>query len=223
MRLLVAIVLAAIALPGYADYVRKYQVTITNITKGQTFTPQLLATHSSAVRLFRLGQPASDALAVLAEAGDTTPLTEALLATRYRVHDVQTVPGLLEPGQSVTAVVEGTRHHGFLSVGAMLIPTNDTFVAVDRVRLPFRGSNTVMALAYDAGTEFNDQNCVNIPGPRCNGAAISPPADDDEGFVHVSNGFHQLPPSEVAGEEVLAPFTYDWRNPVARIVVKRLR
>ena len=202
-------------------YVRKYEVTITNLTPGQTFTPQLVATHSAKLALFELGQPAGEALEILAEGGDTVPLTNVLLASPYDVADVQTVPGLLGPGQSVTVVVEGTRFERYLSLAAMLIPTNDTFVAIDSVRLP-RYRRAVTALAYDAGTEANDQNCLNMPGPRCGGEGHSPgPNDGDEGFVHVSNGFHSLPAADSG--EVLGPQVYDWRNPVARVEVRRIR
>ena len=72
----------------------------------------------------------------------------------------------------------------------MLIPTNDTFVALDSVRLPRVGSTARLAIAYDAGTEANDQNCNNMPGPRCGGVGFSPgPNVGDEGYVYVSNGF----------------------------------
>ena len=44
-----------------------YEVTITNLTPGQTFTPILAATHRSSISFFELGQPASDQIAELAE------------------------------------------------------------------------------------------------------------------------------------------------------------
>lgn len=223
----VAAVLAAVLLlvgsiaSADGSYNRKYEVTITNLTPGQTFTPQLVATHSAKVSLFELGKPAGDAMEVLAEGGDTAPLTEELLASPYEVADVQTVPGLLGPGQAVTVIVESTRFERYLSLAAMLIPTNDTFVAIDSVRLP-RFQRSVTALAYDAGTEANDQNCLSIPGPRCGGEGHSPgPNSGDEGFVHVSNGFHHLPAADRG--EVLGPEVYDWRNPVARVEVRRIR
>ena len=50
-----------------------FVVTVTNITQGQVFTPIVAASHKSSIKLFRLGQPASEPLEVLAEAGDTGP------------------------------------------------------------------------------------------------------------------------------------------------------
>ncbi|MEO8225181.1 MAG: spondin domain-containing protein, partial [Gammaproteobacteria bacterium] len=107
----------------------QYEVTITNITRGQTFTPQLVVTHSPGVRLFSLGEPASEQLSVLAEDGNTGPLTAALNSAGYAVGQAVTIPGLLAAGASARVTVEAGRGQDFLSVAAMLIPTNDTFVA----------------------------------------------------------------------------------------------
>jgi len=192
-----------------------YEVSITNITRGQTFTPQLVTTHNRSVSLFTLGQPASEELALLAESGATGPATEALQSLGRAVGEVKTIDGLLKPGETTTVKVGARRSSRKLSIGAMLIPTNDTFVAANGVNLPRRGSSTYYLRAYDAGTEFNDQICANIPGPRCGGEASSAEADNDEGFVYVSNGFHDL------GTE-LDPATYGWLNPVAKVVVKRV-
>ena len=217
-QLIVGIALAAMAGPALAA---RWQVEVTNVTPGQTFTPILAATHYGGVALFELGAPASEALATLAEAGDTAPLTAALEANS-RVSSVQTVGGLLEPGQSVKFRVEG-RPGQRLSLAAMLIPTNDTFVAIDGIFLPPFSHSTIQALAYDAGSEPNDQNCANIPGPRCGGQGGSPAADPgDEGFVHVSNGFHDLGSSDADGNEILPPAHYDWNDPVAIVTIRRI-
>ncbi|QFU74787.1 hypothetical protein EY643_03485 [Halioglobus maricola] len=190
-----------------------YEVTITNLTLGQSFTPQLVATHRGSEMMFSLGQPASAGLERLAEGGDTSGVLEEL---GNRVAYATTIDGLLGPGQSVTTTVMATGQEKFFSVAAMLLPTNDTFMAANGVKLPTQGKVTYMVPAYDAGTEANDQDCMNIPGPTCGGAPFSDPAEDDEGFVHISNGFHDL------GGDTLSPAAYDWRNPVARVVVKRL-
>jgi hypothetical protein len=197
-----------------------YQVTITNITQGQTFTPFLLATHQSSIALFELGSAASDELAQLAEGGATGPLAEVLDAAGEAVGDIAQGDSLLEPGQSITFTVHARGRTQYLSLAAMLIPTNDTFVALDTVELPSRGSATYFAQAYDAGTEANDQSCANMPGPRCGGAGYSPvPGPGDEGFVHVGNGFHELGDVDANGFDVLGPATYDWRNAVAKITI----
>ena len=210
-------ILAALLLAGAGPAAaHKWQVEITNVTPGQTFTPILLVTHHGSSGIFELGQPASEELAVLAEGGDTGPLAAALTAQSGR--QAQTIDGLVMPGQTAEAWVEaypGQR----LTIAAMLIPTNDTFVAVDSVFLPFFGATSVHALAYDAGSEPNDQNCANIPGPVCGGEGFSPASGDPVGVVHVSNGFHDLSASD---PDALSPVTYTWNNPVAIVTIRRV-
>lgn len=218
---LVALLLTLATSQTYAGPLVKYEVTITNITQGQTFTPFLVTTHKSSIALFELGSPASAELEILAEGGDTGPLAGVLEGVGRAVRDIRRGEGLLVPGASVSFTIKGDPRRDTLSLAAMLIPTNDTFVALDTVRLPYAGTATYMARAYDAGTEANDQSCGNIPGPRCGGEGHSPvPGPDDEGFVHVSNGFHELGETDPDGFEVLGPAIYDWRNPVAFVTVK---
>jgi hypothetical protein len=101
------------------------------------------------------------------------------------------------------------------SYGAMLGNTNDAFAGLADVALPFgRWSVTYMAVGYDAGTETNDESCATVPGPACGGEALSP-GDPGEGFVTVHNGIHGI------GD--LDPALLDWRNPVAKIVIKVVR
>ncbi|NOQ65438.1 MAG: hypothetical protein GQ582_13085 [Methyloprofundus sp.] len=205
-----------------AEEMMRYEVSLTNITKGQAFTPQLIATHDDSVRLFTFGQPASEPLEMLAEAGDTTLLTELIMTVPDKVGYVMTVPGLLEPGKTVTVEIKGHPKHHQLTFAAMLLPTNDTFVALQGMSLPTQGSVSYFALAYDAGTEANDQNCAHIPGPYCGGEAHSMASDRDEGFVYISNGFHDLGEMDAEGNEILGTKLYDWRDSVAYVTIKRI-
>jgi len=224
IRLATLAALALTATQALADYRLSYEVTITNITQGQTFTPFLLATHNRSVALFELGTKAEPALEMLAEGGATGPLAKVLEDAGHAVGAIEEGATLLVPGDSITFELRGDPRRGFLSLAAMLIPTNDTFVALDTARLPWRGSTTYYARAYDAGTEENDQSCANMPGPVCGGAGYSPvPGPGDEGFVHVGNGFHELGNEDADGFEVLGPATYDWRNPVARVTITAKR
>lgn len=193
---------------------RRYEVTITNITQGQYFTPVLAASHTSEVAFFSLGEAPLSELADLAEGGAIGGLKALLDGLPDLVHDTaNTTPGMLiGPGESATLMLDGSRSFNRLSLAGMLLPTNDTFVAVNSLPLPNRYT-AVMALAYDAGSEANDELCSNIPGPQCGGAPFS--AGLAEGFVHVSPG--------IRGHGDLAPEDYDWRNPVARVTVRRLR
>ena len=196
----------------------RYEVKITNLTRGQQFTPILATNHKPSVRLFEVGQPASPELATLAEEGNTAPLAAAL-SVNVDVGSVVTGTGLTNPGASTTLIVQGIRGFTRLSVAAMLIPTNDAFFAVNSVKLP-RGDDVLNMTvpAYDAGSERNDELCASIPGPNfveCGGSGGGgAPAGGEEGFVHIHAGMHGIGSFKAADR--------DWRNPVARITVRRL-
>ena len=195
-----------------------FEVTVINITRGQQFTPILIASHRAGVRLFELGQPASSQLATLAEDGDVAPLT-TLLTLSPDVLEVVDSGALLEPGASVTVRVQTRGDFNFVSMASMLIPTNDGFVALNGVAGP-RGPEAVthFSPAYDAGSERNDELCASIPGPffaECGGpGGGGAPAGGEEGYVHIHAGMHGI------GD--MDPALRDWRNPAARIVIRRL-
>ncbi len=194
-----------------------YEVTITNVTKDQVFSPPVLVTHSRAVSLFRVGEPALKQLAIVAEDGNGGPLAD-LLSTLPQVFEAQATSAPLAPGASAVYEIESSRVFGVLSIVSMLVNTNDAFLAIDSEALPRSrwGQRTHYALGYDAGSEGNNEDCRFVPGPACpmdSGNARSP--DDAEGFVHIHNGVH--------GIADLAADAYDWRNPVAQVTVRRTR
>lgn len=215
---IVGVALLGIARVAVAQVVH-YEVTITNLTRGQTFTPILVASHQAGLTLFRLGAPASRPLAILAEEGDTGPLTTRLQA-RPKVREVVNSGGLLAPGASATVLVEAPGRFNHISVASMLIPTNDAFFALNGVQGP--SDNDVLRLfspAYDAGSEVNDELCASIPGPNfveCGGpGGGGQPAGGAEGYVHIHAGIHGI------GD--LNASRRDWRNPVAQITIRRIR
>ncbi len=192
-----------------------YHVTITNLTNAISFTPILVASHRRPVAIFELGTPASKELTAIAEAGDTSYM-EAALKEDPHVVDVQSSGALLLPGDSVTVIVRASHGARRFSLASMMLPTNDGFIALDSVRAPKHGSLIYFSPGYDGGTEPNDEWCMHIPGPTCKGAGASPDGNtDDEGYVHIHRGIHGV------GE--LKPAVYDWRNPVAKIKVTRIR
>lgn len=207
-----AISLSLVALPAMAQPgSNNYEVSITNLTEAQAFTPLILATHAPSIRMFTPGQPASAELEELAEGGAVGPMADLLSLFPGQVLDVATTEGLLMPGETTTVEIRGDILRNRLSLAAMLIPTNDSFVGLNAFRLPNR-SNSTMAPAFDSGTEENDELCSSIPGPVCGGEGFGP--DGGEGFVYVSQG--------VQGIGDLAAETYDWRNPVAYIAIRRI-
>ena len=195
----------------------EYEVTVTNLTRDQQFTPILVATHKEGVRLFELGSPASSQLKTLAEEGNVAPMT-ALLLGNSNVLDVVNSNELLDPGKSVTQRVRTRGGFDNVSVAAMLIPTNDGFFAVNDLEgADGQDSITVVSPAYDAGTERNDETCASIPGPNfieCGGPGGGGAPGGGEGYVHIHAGIH--------GVGNLNPAIRDWRNPVAKITIRRV-
>ena len=199
------------------DSGQSFEVIVTNLTRGQQFTPILVASHEEGVRLFELGASASPQLDTLAEEGDTGPLKNLLLATPG-VEAMVTGSGLTDPGKSVTLTVKTHGEFDHLSVAAMLIPTNDGFFALNDVKSPGGDETlTLFSPAYDVGGERNDELCASIPGPffaECGGPGGGAMVGGGEGYVHIHAGIHGI------GD--LKPSDRDWRNPVAQITIRRI-
>jgi hypothetical protein len=203
----------------------RFEVTVTNLTKGQEFAPILVASHREGFRLFKLGEPVSPEMAILAEEGFPGPLA-GVLSGMPEVKDVVTSPlnqeGTPDPGTSLTLTVKAPYPFNHISVAAMIVPTNDGFFAIDGAEAP-RGKEelTLYSPAYDAGSERNDESCVSIPGifPECSGPSGpgngDKPTGGEEGFVHIHAGIH--------GVGNFSPAKRDWRNPVAKISIRRVR
>ena len=194
-----------------------YEVRVTNLTNAQRFTPILAVTHTRGARVFRPGTAATPELKALAEGGDTGPLTALLTGLPAAVREVGSTSGLLTRGASVTFEISGGGGFDLLSLAAMLIPTNDAFVGLETT-LPESGETKVVyAYVYDAGTEQNDELCSSIPGPffsECGGPGGGAAAGNGEGVVTVHSGIH--------GVGDLMPHLRDWRNPAARIAIRKM-
>jgi hypothetical protein len=196
---------------AYGHCNKTYEVTITNLTYNQVFSPPLVVSHARSVHLFEVGEPASDGLEALAEGGDTGLLTGDLSGANG-VCDVMTAGGVVPPGGSTTITISGSGKR-LVSVATMLVNTNDAFAGLNGMKMPRAyapASRTIPA--FDAGTEINDELCANIPGPACGGAGTDP--SDGENFVHIHRGIH--------GVGDLDQAEYDWRNPVAHVSIQRV-
>ncbi len=191
-------------------------VTITNLTKGQIFSPPVIASHRPGFRLFELSQPASDELAALAEDGMTGPVA-AMLEDAPEVIDVVEAEDGIPPGQSASFELDVSHSWSAISLASMLVSSNDAFTALNGELLPSylrykKYRHTLYARAYDAGSEANTESCDHIPGPPC-GMPGNRVTEGAEGRVYVHNGIH--------GTGGLDPSEWDWNNPVALITVRR--
>ena len=194
---------------------RTYVVTITNLTRGQIFSPPIVYSHRGHFNLFQLGAPASEQLQPLAEDGDYGPLVEQLTGNEdvldYTAADPANPESFILPGQSLVMEVTARGFFRYLTLASMLVTTNDGFLALQKLKLPLRGEKTVTVPAYDAGSEANNEDCGFIPGPPCGSGGVRDAADA-EGYVHIHAGIH--------GGADLLPAERDWRNPVALVSVK---
>ena len=204
--------MTAASAPIMASEKGHYKITITNLTRGSLLTPALAVSHDKGVKVFAEGEPASDALAQLAEGGNTAPIQAELFASGKAKDAASSGPIL--PGKSVTLMLATDDDAKMVSLFSMVLPTNDGFVALNGVRGAKKGRSRVYYLpVYDAGSEVNDEHCTSIPGPHCGGEPYN--AAGGEGYVHIHAGIH--------GTGDLVAADTDWRNPVAKVVIEKVK
>ena len=186
----------------------EFEVTIYNLTPGQPFSPPVLAAHTGVFNI--AGQKATPGITLLAEDGDSSTLLIEL-AFLPNVSSVVSASGPIPPGGSATLTINADSPFDYLSAVGMLVNTNDAFFALINQEFPDSDTVATPTAAWDAGTEVNDEACSNIPGPACGGSPGAGTPED--GVIVISNGIH--------GSGDLSSSSYDWRNPVALIVVTR--
>ncbi|HFU74354.1 MAG TPA: hypothetical protein ENK65_02235, partial [Helicobacteraceae bacterium] len=192
-----ALALSSMTLISPSLLAQEVDVTITNLTKGMLFTPLLVAAHPSNEALFTSGGTASLALQKMAEGGDTSDLTTDLTATNAVISN-NPASGLLAPGASTTTTLNiDDASNSNLSIVAMMLPTNDGFIALNNAPIPTEeGTYTYKVNAYDAGTEANDEiingggapNTPGIPGGASNTGATGVAGVSAEGYIHIHRG-----------------------------------
>ncbi len=212
-----------------APPIKTYDVTISNLTSGQPFTPPVVATHRRPLDVFEVGEPASFEVKEIAENGNVAPLAEALAANKH-VFDSKVVPApvgpgpILHDGGSLNFQISASPPAKYLSFVSMLICTNDGFTGLDAQRLPKKvgDSVTVDIGAYDAGTEMNTEDFADIV-PPCQalvgemsddpGTGTSNPALAEGGVIQSHAG--------IVGGVDLVPDVHGWYGPVATVVITR--
>lgn len=193
-----------------ASHLQTWRVTVTNITSGaQPMSPPVAAVHDRRVTVWEPGQPVSAAVAAIAEDADN-PILLDTLSHLAGVHQAKQAPGgPIPPGGSSTFEMTSSPRARFLSIVTMLVNTNDGFAGVHGARL--HDGQTMLAAAYDAGSEKDNELVSDIPGPCCG----NPFVRDPEGEL-----IREHPGITGAGD--LDPAVYGWTGPVARITVERV-
>ncbi len=192
----------------------------------------MITAHDNATHLFEVGEPASASLQAMAEGGDISGLSTAVGGA-----DVDTIEnpagGLLAPGDTaITNINTDTTGNGYLSLVAMILPTNDGFVGVDSLEIPSQaGTYMYMLNAYDAGTEANNElaaadggmpGTLGFPNPPPVGSTDSGGSNvigaDPNTMVHVHRGvLGDTNPS--GGMSDIDSTKYRWLNPIAKLVI----
>ena len=200
-----------------------FKITLTNLTTGepgmggQIFSPPIFATHTAGVKIYEVGQPASQALVLLAENGDTSGL--AALAAAAGANSA-TGEGLVVPGASVSVVLTANAMNSSLSLATMLVSTNDAFIGVadlalfDEAGMPIATTRNLMA--YDAGSEQNTERASDIPGPIGLDADMDPPHSNAR--VPTEGGVI-TPHTGILGVGQVGE-AFDWTEPTAMLTVE---
>jgi hypothetical protein len=189
-----------------------FEISYTNLTTGQRFSPSVFMTHNAgAPHFFQVGQPASFGLMRIAEEGNSGPLLSAdvvpMLGQAFG--SAMTAISTL-PGQTRVLRITADAAHPMLSGGWMLVMTNDGFTGIDGLDLRQIGASgrTMDLNAYDAGTERNNERSPFLI------AKMGTERDPENGRVGAHPGIRG---------DADAPADWKFTNPVARITIRRVQ
>ncbi|MCO4799737.1 MAG: spondin domain-containing protein [Colwelliaceae bacterium] len=219
----------AIAASAFSSQAQQLDITVTNLTQGIYYTPILIGAHSADTSLFKTGEMASEQLQMMAEGGDISGLS-AVLSSGGADMVENPAAGLLAPTMTTSTTLDTTDGNMYLSLVAMMLPTNDGFVGLDSWMIPTEpGTYSMTINAYDAGTEANDEIINGGGAPGVAGIPVAPGADagtgamgvtmnEENNYIHVHRG--SLGDDDLAGgKSDLDNTVHRWLNPVARITV----
>ncbi|MFT6985821.1 MAG: hypothetical protein ACJAT7_001641 [Psychromonas sp.] len=203
------------------------EVKLLNLTHAIAFTPVLVAAHDQQTSLFHLGETATTALQKMAEGGDTSALKTAVSAASGVNLDLTTMPTLA--GVTSMGMID-TGANMYLSLTAMMLPTNDGFVGLDSWKIPSEaGTYTIMLNAYDAGTEINDEIINGGGAPGSAGIPADPSGNAGTGATGASsyeaNDNVHIHPGNIGDTDATGGISdvnstiHRWLNPVAKLVV----
>jgi hypothetical protein len=216
----VTLLLAATA----SAFAEEYQITLTDLTTGQPFSPPVFATHDSSLTLWQPGAAASNGIQQIAETGNRMPLVSDLTPlVGGSVRDLVTpLSSPLLPGGTVSIRIQADSAHPWLSSAWMLGRTNDTFSGQHAINLlDIVGTQTFELAAYDAGTEVNTELAADLIALGGNGRVA------ENGVIHLSPGLRGIDHFDnglgydANGERTDAPASWRWdtNSPVARLTI----
>lgn len=208
---------------------QELSIELTNLTHGSHFTPLLVSAHVADQHIFEISTAATASLQAMAEGGDISGLVTDLSA--LNADNIENpAAGLMAPGQTVSFDMVTQDDNSYLSVVAMILPSNDGFVGLDALNIPeSEGRYTYYLNAYDAGTEANDEiiNGAGAPGvPGVPADPLGQGGSNATGVTNVENNtqvhIHRgvIGDTDVnGGNSDLDSRVHRWLNPVARLVI----
>lgn len=204
-----------------ASQAQDLTVTLTNLTQGIYFTPVIAAAHDADASIFHSTEAASEELKALAEGGSIAGVSSLLAG--YNADIVENpAAGLLNAAASTSFELTSSDGNDYLSIAAMMLPTNDGFVGLDSWEIPTEaGTYTVYLNAYDAGTEANDELIDSIPAAPGGDAGTGGSGLTDNqanSNVHIHRGVLGDTDLE-GGESDLDSRVHRWLNPIAKLTV----
>lgn len=201
-------------------------ITVQNLTQGMHYTPFVVAAHDSDISLFKVGEAASPALEMMAEGGDIAGLVDALTDADADVVDMFSGP--MAPGGWATKDLMTSEGNKYLSLAAMLLPTNDAFTALNSWKIPEEaGTYTILIDAYDAGTEANTEILSSDPDvgfpnapfvglTATGGTGVT--TEEANNTVHIHRG-NLGDDNPTGGKSDIDNTVHRWLNPVAKVTV----
>lgn len=213
-----------------ASQAQDLSVTLTNLTQGIQFTPIIAASHDMSASIFHVAQAASSELTALAEGGSIADMSIMLSNAGADVIE-NPASGLLAAAQMTSFNLTNSSGNDYLSIAAMMLPTNDGFVGLDSWKIPSEaGTYTVYLNAYDAGTEANNELVVAGSGaPGTLGIPAAPGGDAGANGTGVSDAQSNTnihihrgvlgDTDDSAGTSDLDSRVHRWLNPVAKLTV----
>lgn len=200
-----------------------FEVTVTNASNAQPFSPLAVILHADGFATFSIGQSASTELEMLAESGDNSTML-SMADSNADVFSTASGAGILMPGMSETINISASGDAPLdlrLTVLTMPVNTNDAFTggnSIDLNALEAGQQIRWVGRAYDAGTEANSEAVTDIPGPAAGGEGFNAARDDRQDVVSMHAGV-------VTGDDGLATSIltnqHRFLNPIATFTVLR--
>jgi hypothetical protein len=211
-----AVLSAAPAAAGSSGKSKLWRVTVENLTPpgpgapgSQPLSPPLFVIHSKRAHVWSVGDIASHGVAAIAEDANNSVLESALNGFRGVKRVWTGAGGPIPSGESRRYMVRTRGTHDRLTLLTMLVNTNDGFTGLDSLRL--RGRRMMLVkMAYDAGSEKNNELAGFIPGPCCSNPFVRDPEGE---VIRMHEG--------ITGRGTLAPAVYGWSGAAIKITIRR--